>query len=258
MPSRARRARARRRRCGRRAAPRAPTSSEPRCDAQRRHDARDEIASGTAPRSQSAPRSDAAYPLSRPPAGREQRRVGHAPRAHARRRAVRASAALSEAKVDMRRTLALVAVIALAGVPAPPARARRSSTRAPSSSSTAWAATPPTSARRSSPTSSSRRARAPDARRVPARRTARPAVDGQPVRLPVRRGHGRARPAGRTTRRARVRENADKLAGEVDEVASNTQRRVILVGYSMGGAIIRTYLATAPDGRGRARSRRSS
>jgi pimeloyl-ACP methyl ester carboxylesterase len=40
-----------------------------------------------------------------------------------------------------------------------------------------------------------------------------------------------------------VRDNAGKLADEIEEVASNTQRRVILVGYSMGGAIIRTYLA---------------
>ncbi len=40
-----------------------------------------------------------------------------------------------------------------------------------------------------------------------------------------------------------VRDNADKLADEIEEVASKTQRRVILVGYSMGGAIIRTYLA---------------
>lgn len=41
-----------------------------------------------------------------------------------------------------------------------------------------------------------------------------------------------------------VRENADKLAGEVAEVAATSGRRVVLVGYSMGGAIIRTYLAT--------------
>jgi pimeloyl-ACP methyl ester carboxylesterase len=43
-----------------------------------------------------------------------------------------------------------------------------------------------------------------------------------------------------------VQENADKLAEEIEEVVSNTQRRVILVGYSMGGAIIRTYLALHP------------
>ena len=41
-----------------------------------------------------------------------------------------------------------------------------------------------------------------------------------------------------------MRENADKLADEIEEVAENTQRRVILVGYSMGGAIIRTYLTS--------------
>jgi pimeloyl-ACP methyl ester carboxylesterase len=41
-----------------------------------------------------------------------------------------------------------------------------------------------------------------------------------------------------------VRDNARKLADEVEEVAKNTQRRVILVGYSMGGAIIRTYLTS--------------
>jgi pimeloyl-ACP methyl ester carboxylesterase len=40
-----------------------------------------------------------------------------------------------------------------------------------------------------------------------------------------------------------VRDNAEKLADEIGEVVANTQRRVILVGYSMGGAIIRTYLA---------------
>ncbi len=40
-----------------------------------------------------------------------------------------------------------------------------------------------------------------------------------------------------------VRENAGKLAGEVAEVAANAGRRVVLLGYSMGGAIIRTYLA---------------
>lgn len=42
-----------------------------------------------------------------------------------------------------------------------------------------------------------------------------------------------------------VRDNAAKLADEIDEVYDNTGERVILVGYSMGGAIIRTYLATS-------------
>lgn len=42
-----------------------------------------------------------------------------------------------------------------------------------------------------------------------------------------------------------VQSNADKLADEIDEVYDNAGRRpVVLVGYSMGGAIIRTYLAT--------------
>jgi pimeloyl-ACP methyl ester carboxylesterase len=41
-----------------------------------------------------------------------------------------------------------------------------------------------------------------------------------------------------------VRSNADKLASEIGEVSDNARRPVVLVGYSMGGAIIRTYLAT--------------
>ena len=40
-----------------------------------------------------------------------------------------------------------------------------------------------------------------------------------------------------------VRPNADKLAREVAEVNGKAGRRVVLIGYSMGGAIIRTYLA---------------
>jgi hypothetical protein len=40
-----------------------------------------------------------------------------------------------------------------------------------------------------------------------------------------------------------VRANAEKLALEIEEVAANAGRRVVLIGYSMGGAIIRTYLA---------------
>jgi pimeloyl-ACP methyl ester carboxylesterase len=41
-----------------------------------------------------------------------------------------------------------------------------------------------------------------------------------------------------------VQENADKLAREIKEVYNNGKRRITLVGYSMGGNIIRTYLAT--------------
>jgi pimeloyl-ACP methyl ester carboxylesterase len=42
-----------------------------------------------------------------------------------------------------------------------------------------------------------------------------------------------------------VRDNADKLAREVEEVWRNADEApVTLIGYSMGGAIIRTYLAT--------------
>ena len=41
-----------------------------------------------------------------------------------------------------------------------------------------------------------------------------------------------------------VQANADKLAREVAEVVRRTGRTAILIGYSMGGAIIRTYLAT--------------
>lgn len=37
-------------------------------------------------------------------------------------------------------------------------------------------------------------------------------------------------------------ENAEKLAAEVSEVARNAGDRVILVGYSLGGAIVRAYL----------------
>ncbi len=44
-----------------------------------------------------------------------------------------------------------------------------------------------------------------------------------------------------------VRSNADKLAREVADTARRAGRRVVLIGYSMGGAIIRTYLATHKD-----------
>lgn len=45
-----------------------------------------------------------------------------------------------------------------------------------------------------------------------------------------------------------VTDNANKLASEIDEVSDNAGGdQVVLIGYSMGGAIIRTYLAKHKD-----------
>ena len=44
-----------------------------------------------------------------------------------------------------------------------------------------------------------------------------------------------------------VEDNADKLAVEVAEVVANTGQSAVLVGFSMGGAIIRAYLSLHPE-----------
>lgn len=54
--------------------------------------------------------------------------------------------------------------------------------------------------------------------------------------------------AGPNDSQSAVRPNADKLAREVAALARQAGRRVVLVGYSMGGAIIRTYLAHHREG----------
>lgn len=55
---------------------------------------------------------------------------------------------------------------------------------------------------------------------------------------------GGAAARGPNDSQSSVASNADKLAREVAEVVANAGgQRVVLIGYSMGGAIIRTYLA---------------
>jgi pimeloyl-ACP methyl ester carboxylesterase len=49
---------------------------------------------------------------------------------------------------------------------------------------------------------------------------------------------------GENDSQSAVQDNAEKLASEIEEVYDKTRRSVVLIGYSMGGAIIRTYLAT--------------
>ena len=47
--------------------------------------------------------------------------------------------------------------------------------------------------------------------------------------------------------RSGVESNADKLADEVAGIAARTEDRVVLIGFSMGGAIVRAYLALHPE-----------